>query len=398
MEERARQNRAQMTENVEVLVIVVPHQAPPARRWLAQFVHASEAAEAPVDLSADTASFDPDAVLALAFHEGVAPLLHLGCINGRIQVPLPDSFRGACEAAYYRNLRRNIRTLKSGKRILDALRAASISAAPTDGWAVMGGPFRYYEDSGSRQLESLELMVRESDRERAESVLADIGFQRVAEARDSELSFRNDDADPDLHLDLRWGWQASVGSNEPLSISGDQFLDRLCDTTVLGFHRPARITNLVVASIRAATHTMGRWIWLGDIHRVITAVPMNWEELVTTAQRWRVRAPVYASLVATRELMGTPIPREVLRRLSPGPVRRRLLHRSLAASQGKGSGCNAARAARLLLGENWWEVARAAARNAAPRHARAQAWGGASPALVRLSQSMHVASPVADNS
>jgi hypothetical protein len=398
MEERARQNRAQMTENVEVLVIVVPHQAPPARRWLAQFVHASEAVEAPVDLSADTASFDPDAVLALAFHEGVAPLLHLGCINGRIQAPLPDSFRGACEAAYYRNLRRNIRTLKSGKRILDALRAASISAAPTDGWAVMGGPFRYYEDSGSRPLESLELMVRESDRERAESVLADIGFQRVAEARDSELSLRNDNADPDLHLDLRWGWQGSVASNEAISVSGDQFLDRLCDTTVLGFHRPARVTNLVVASIRAATHTMGRWVWLGDIHRVITAVPMNWEELVTTAQRWRVRAPVYASLVATRELMGTPIPREVLRRLSPGPVRRRLLHRSLAASQGKGSGCNAARAARLLLGENWWEVARAAARNAAPRHARAQAWGEASPALVRLSQSMHVASPVADNS
>jgi hypothetical protein len=138
---------------------------------------------------------------------------------------------------------------------------------------------------------------------------------------------------------------------------------------------------------------------LDDIHRVITVVPMNWEELVTTAKRWRVRAPVYASLVATRELLGTPIPREVLRRLSPGPVRRRLLHRSLAASQGKGSSCSAARAARLLLSENWWEVARAAARNAAPGHGRGQALGGeASPAFVQLSQSMRVTSPVAENS
>jgi hypothetical protein len=390
-----------MTENVEVLVIVVPHQTPPARRWLAHFVHASETVEAvaaPVDSLEDASSFDPAAVLALAFHEGVAPLLHLGCVNGRILAPLPDSFRGACEAAYYRNLRNNIRTLKSGKRILDALRAASISAAPTDGWAVMGGPFRYYDDPGSRPLENLELMVRESEREQAESVLADIGFQRVAEERDSELSFRNGDVDPDLHLDLRWGWQGSVGSNEPISVSGDQFLDRLCDTTVLGYHRPARVTNLVVASIRAATQPMRSWIRLDDIHRVITAVPMNWDELVTTAQRWRVRAPVYASLVATRELFGTPIPREVLRRLSPGPLRRHLLHRSLAASQGKGSGCNAARAARLLLGENWWEVARAAARNAAPGNGRARTWGEAGPALVRLSQSMSVASPDAYNS
>ena len=380
-------------------MIVAPHQAAPARRSLARFIHASEAVEAPDDVLADASSFDPAAVLALAFHEGVAPLLHLGFVNGRIRVPLPDSFHGACEAAYYRNLRQNIRTLKSGKRILDALRAASISAAPIDGWAVMGGPFRYYEDPGSRPLESLELMVRESERERAESVLANIGFQRVAEPRDSELSFRNGDSDPDLHLDLRWGWQGSGRSNEPISISGDQFLDRLCDTTVLGYHRPARITNLVVASIRAATHTVGRWIWLDDIHRVITAVPMNWDELVMIARRWRVRAPVYASLVATRELLGTPIPREVLRRLSPGPIRRVLLNRSLVASQGKGDSCSAARAARLLLGDSWWEVARAAARNAAQGHGRAWVLGGeASPALVQLSQSMHIASPFADNS
>jgi hypothetical protein len=361
---------------------------------LAHLVHVSEAVEAPVETFTDAPPFDAAAVLALASHERLTPLLHLGCISGRIDAPLPDSFRGACEAAYYRTLRQNIQTLKRGKRILDSLRAASISAAPTDGWAVMGGPFRYYEDLGSRPLESLELMVRESDRERAESVLADIGFERVAQPRDSELSFRNDDTQPDLHLDLRWGWQGSAGSEEPISVTGDQFLDRLCDTTVSGYHRPGRITNLVIASIRAATHTVGRWVWLNDIHRVITAVPMDWDDLVTTARRWRVRAPVYASLVATSELLGTPIPRQVLRRLAPGPVRRHLLHRSLAASQGKRSSCNAARAARLLLGENWWEVARAAARNAAPGHG----WNGPNSALLRLSQSVAAVSPIADNS
>lgn len=379
-------------------MIVTTHQAPPARRWLAHFVHASDAIGAPVEPLADAPSLDPAAVLALAAHERLAPLLHLGCISGRIDAPLPDSFRGACEAAYYRTLRRNRQSLASGKRILDSLRASGISAAPTDGWAVIGGPFRYYEDPGCRPLDSLELMVRESDRERAESVLSEIGFQRAAEPRDRELSFRSDDVDPDLHLDLRWGWQGSVGSSEPISVTGDQFLDSLCDTTVSGYHRPGRITNLVVASIRAATHTVGRWVWLNDVHRVITAVPMDWSELVETARSWRVSAPVYASLVATRELFGTPIPREVLRRLSPGPVRSRLLQRSLAASQGRGSSCGAARAARALLGENWWEVARAAARNAAPRQRSADAWSGANAALVRLSQSVHAPSAIADNS
>jgi hypothetical protein len=383
---------------VEVLVIVTTQQAPPARRWLAHFVHASEAVCAPIAALVEPPPLDPDAVLGLAMQERLAPLLHLGCINGRIDTPLPDSFRGACEAAYYRTLRRNRQTLTGGKRVLDALRAAGLCAAPTDGWAVMGGPFRYYDDPGSRPLDGLELMIRESDRRHAESVLSELGFRPSAEPRDRELSLRSDDSDSDLHLDLRWGWQGTVGSSDPISVSGDQFLDRLCDTTVSGYHRPGRITNLVVASIRAATNTLGRWVWLNDVHRVITAVPMDWSELVTTARSWRVSAPVYASLVSTRELFGTPVPREVLRRLSPGPVRSRLLYRSLAASQGRGSSCGAARATRALLGENWWEVARAAARNAAPRQRGEKAWNGANAALIRLSQSVHTPSAIAENS
>jgi hypothetical protein len=376
-------------------VIVLPHQAPPARHWLAHFVQSAESVEAPSGPLENAPEFDSAAVLALAAHERVAPLIHLGCVHGRIVDPLPNSFRGACEAAYYRTLQRNKASLVTGKRILDALRAEGISAAPTDGWAVLAGPFKYYEDLGGRPLENLELMVRESDKDKAECLLADLGLHRLAIPQgDQELTLRHNDADTDLFIDLRWGWQGSVGENAPVSVTGDEFLDRLCDTTLSGYHRPGRVTNLVVASIRAATHAMGRWIWLDDVHRIVTAVPMNWDELVTTACRWRVRAPVYASLMATRELFDTPIPREVLRRLAPGPVRRRLLHRSLAASQGKGSTSSAARAARLLLSENWWEVARAAARNASP----AQVWQGGAPALIRLGQSVQGRSTAIENS
>jgi hypothetical protein len=213
---------------------------------------------------------------------------------------------------------------------------------------------------------------------------------------DHELAFRNNEAGADLFVELRWGWEGSASPANHVAVSGEQFLDALCDTTISGYHRPTRIANIAVAGIRAARNTLGRWIWLDDLHRLISAVPMDWDELVSSARHWRLRAPLYASLLATRELFHTQIPRAVLNRLAPGPVRRRLLHRSLAACQRTGASARTARTARVLLSESWWEVARAAARTAAPGGGQPQ--GGVPRGnQIRLSHPVRVVSPSNEN-
>jgi hypothetical protein len=75
----------------------------------------------------------------------------------------------------------------------------------------------------------------------------------------------------------------------------------------------------------------------------------------------RARGALYAGLVATRELLRTPVPKEVLAELAPGVVRRELLHRTLSASMRDGAGRRPGRMAKLLLGESWWDDARTAA-------------------------------------
>lgn len=381
-------------------MIVVPHHAPPSRLWLAHLVRASEAAIPLRERIRGAPAFDPAGVFALARQERVAPLLHLGRVEGRIPDPLPDSFRAACEAAYYRTLYKNIVALKTGRRILEALRCTGISAAPLDGWAVLQEPLGYHPDPGTRPLEDLELVVRESDRERAESILADLGYRRISR-RDAalrsghELAFHHNEAGADLFVELHWGWQVSASASSRFAISGDEFLDDLCDLTVSGCHLPTRFANLTVAAVRAARHAFGRWIWLVDLHRIITAVPMDWTGVVCAARRWRVRAPLYVSLVATRELLRTPIPRDVLGQLAPGPVRRHLLHRTLAACQVSRGASGAARAARLLLGESWWEVARAAAHTAASTNPGSRRGAIPGATQVRLSHPVRVVSSAA---
>jgi len=382
-------------------VIVVPHQAPPARRWLAHLMRASEILHAPRDAMDAQTPFDPDAVLALARQEGVAPLLHLGCVNGRIGDVLPERFRSACEADYYRTLRANMIALKTGRRILESLESQGIAAAPLAGWSLLQGPVRFHADPGSRPLEQLELMVRESERERAEFVLAELGYRRITRRISTvrgghELAFQRNDAGADLFVELHWGWEGAVTVGQGAGATGDEFLDGLCDTTVSGTYRPTRFAQLLLASLRVSRHSLGRWIWLDDIHRIITAIPMDWGEVVEQARRWRARAPIYASLEATRELLQTPVPRDAIRELAPGPLRRRLLQRSLAACQGRDRASRAARAAQLLLAENWWDVARAAARRAGAGSGRRAEHGGVGRVTqVRLSHPQRVVSPSA---
>jgi hypothetical protein len=121
---------------------------------------------------------------------------------------------------------------------------------------------------------------------------------------------------------------------------------------------PTRLAGLLTASRRAGSLGFARWIWLLDLHRIVTKAPLDWAALVRGARAWRASAALYAGLSATRELLRTAVPKEVLAELAPGPLRRRLLHRSLAAAAAGAP--RPARVANLLLGESWWDVARTA--------------------------------------
>jgi hypothetical protein len=309
-------------------------------------------------------------VLRLAVRHRVAPLLHTALRDGRIGDPLPDSFRRACARFYHAALRRNVLALDAGAALLVSFGRAGIEAAPLKGWAFVEGPEPLHADPGTRPMDDLDLIVRPQDRERAGAAIEALGFRAVtrrpaAVRGGHEIAFHRRDGDVDLFVELHWAWAGPESLMRGFAIPGDRFLERLCAPTAEG-PRPTRIGHALFASVHAARHAFARWIWLVDLHRLLGARPMDWGALVEAARAWRVRGPLYAALLATRELLRAPVPREALAALSPGPVRRRLLERSLAASTREGSDPRAAWTAKLLLGETWWEVARTAAWAATP--------------------------------
>lgn len=355
-------------------MIVVPVSASPARRWLAHLVRAAAGSIRAGDPFDDEFAFEEAAVLALAQRHRVAPLLHLGFANGAIGDPLPASFREQCRNAYYATLRKNTVALEIGSCVRTELASEGISAAPLKGWTLVDGSSPVYDDPGVRPMDDLDLIVRRRDLDRASGVLTALGFDPVTGrtaarlAGGHEMAFHRRIGSIHLFVALHWAWAGPQSLLREFALSGDRFLDSFCEEAPgrEGFVIPTHLGHLLFVAVHAARHAFGRWIWLLDIHRSLTSAPLDWRELVRSAHALRVSRPLYAGLVAARELLRTPVPKEVLSELSPGPVRRQLLHRSLAASHGEASTPTSGRVAKLLLGESWWNVARTAAWAAVP--------------------------------
>ncbi len=206
-------------------------------------------------------------------------------------------------------------------------------------------------------------------------MLGTLGFTLVTGRRQArlaaghELAFHRPIGRVNLFIELHWAWAGTESLMREYALSGETFLRDWCEPAGDGI-APTRIGHLIFVAVHAARHAFSRWIWLVDLHRIVTSGgELDWEALLDAARTLRVRRPLYAGLTAARELVRTPVPQEVLARLAPGPVRRQLLHRTLAAQADAHDARTPGRVAKVLLGESWWDVARTAAWAAAPGRA-----------------------------
>ncbi len=358
-------------------MIVVPRDASGARRWLAHLLRASCGAIRAGDRFDDDLAFDAGAAAQLALKQRVAPLLHRALGDGRITDALPAAFVESCERAYWAALRKNLLALAAGEEVLSAFDADGIGAAPLKGWVLLtapragvGAPGPLYPDPGTRPMDDLDLVVARADRVRAAELLRGVGFAPVqpeavrsgAYAGGHEIAFHRRDAGVDVFVELHWASAGRESLLRGMALEGDVILRTLCARSGRsGVARPTRLGHLLFTALHGARHAFDRWIWLLDLHLQVVAAPLDWDALVAGARTLRARGAVYAGLVATRELLRTPVPKEVLADLAPGVVRRELLHRTLSASMRDGAGRRPGRMAKLLLGESWWDVARTAA-------------------------------------
>ena len=85
------------------------------------------------------------------------------------------------------------------------------------------------------------------------------------------------------------------------------------------------VDTLVHTAVHAAFAGADRLVWLTDIDRCIRRDQAPWDQVMARSAQWKVGLPLATALWRARRVLGSPVPDDVLRALSPPPWRALLL-------------------------------------------------------------------------
>jgi hypothetical protein len=254
---------------------------------------------------------------------------------------VPSDIMAHLQATYYTNLRRNLRLQADLAEAVTALQAAGLQPIVLKGGALAG---TVYPDPGQRPMVDLDLLVRPGEMEPAGAVLASIGFrlsgglptrmvafqQRFGGGleylRQGDFGLTRIDLQHDL-IGVDLCRDAFAAEPEALWTAARPLpLDRGPDALQL-----SAVDTLIHLCLHPALHHGYAVPLLGyvDIDWLVAAEASAefWPRLAARAAQFRARIAVYHALRCAHDLLGTPVPAEVLAELAPGALRQRLVTR-----------------------------------------------------------------------
>jgi len=159
-----------------------------------------------------------------------------------------------------------------------------------------------------------------------------VNLERVGEWDSGEipLVFGTTDA---YRVELQFPPMRGLWAQQCAAIDHSAMWQRAVPFTIEG--QPARVLSTADALIHVAFHqainhqfTYPCWLRsLLDIHLLVTHGAPQWENVVASAQVWRLQSVTWTVLTLAHSLLGTPIPAEVLAQLAPHPTRQAMIRR-----------------------------------------------------------------------
>jgi len=278
-----------------------------------------------------------DTLQAAARRHHLLPLLYerLAQIGGdRIPADVIAHLRGA----YYTNLLRNQRLGAELAEVVAALAGAGVQVIVLKGGALA---WTVYANPAQRPMVDLDLLLRPGDMDAADAVLESLGFHLPASlpARmvpyqkrfGTGLEWRRSRGGRTTYLDVQqylvgvdWcrdSFPVEAGALwaavRPLVLDGTPAWQLSAEDTLINLCLHPPLHHGYSCPL----------IGYVDMDRVITAPngALSWPRLIERAGHFGVRTVVYYGLRCARDLLGTPLPPEVLDALQPGSLQLRIL-------------------------------------------------------------------------
>ena len=189
-----------------------------------------------------------------------------------------------------------------------------------------------YPHPGASPMGDIDVMVLRRDFRQAHDLLMNAGYQMKfrspLEEENLELAERGGGAEYSVtlpsgqHLWFELQWRPVAGrwirpEQEP---SGDELMERSLPISGSTARLLAPEDNLLQVALHTAKHTYVRapgFRLHTDVDRIIRACPIDWGRFTDRVCNLQVKTAVFFSLALARDLIGTPIPDEVMTKIAP---------------------------------------------------------------------------------
>ena len=261
---------------------------------------------------------------AATFHRLLAPL-HLATRNDS---SMPAATAATLLDAYRDGIGRHLRASSTLATVADALRGIR--------WVVFKGPalVACYQRPDLRRYFDLDLLVHPATLGSSVHALEAAGFTVldrnwvfIDEQRIGEIHLMSPDGVPvDLHHDLVY----NDTRRSRYRVSGSEALERAVQVPVSGGAYPTfcaedAVLHLVLHASLAGADRLG---WLLDIDQTVRARSPDWALVAARATDWGLSLASHVVLHRCVHLLGTPVPRAVLRELATNPAWRTMVETS----------------------------------------------------------------------
>ena len=195
-------------------------------------------------------------------------------------------------------------------------------------WIAMKGPVvasLLYPEAGDRSYGDLDVLVERRGFPRAVRALETLGYRHVIRnwslaerVLAGQIKMTRESVDVDLH----WHLQYSRHDRRQFALTPSAMLGRARRVDLVGVNAPTfdPVDTLLTLAFHAARSEGHCLVWLKDVERAVAVDDPDLDQLVRRCNEHRCAPPVGIILHRSRVLLDAPIPREIIRALTPAPL------------------------------------------------------------------------------
>ncbi len=271
---------------------------------------------------------DWERVFSIADPQGVLPLLHWHlCRNADSMLPVSVAER--LRQRFHSNLSSNLWLTGELLRILPVFAQHHVPVIPFKGPVLTAS---LYGHLGLREFGDLDLLVHPGNVLRAKALLLQAGYlpelpltptqESLLLRHDCEYNFTS--SARGTRVEVHW---LIAPRSFSLPLDPDPWWQRLTSFSLNGSAVPMLSAEdlLVVLSVHGGKHCWERLSWVVDVGALLRQYPhLDWKTVCVQARRARARRMLLLGLHLAHELLGAPVPADLLREIVQEPALRSL--------------------------------------------------------------------------